>query len=657
MSPQIQHQYIQPAPTPLEQPLVRQGIKLVLDGSLAYFSWFFCARIFSGGQFSRHGAVKWTFLALGVNLAFQLTRQHYRLIGFRDALRVALATASLLGLSTIFAFLGSEAQTGFVMDTGISAALTTGGLWMIFRGVHRAFFELSHDRREHLPEGSVVHPTLIVGAGRAGVMIATELKRHPELGTKIVGFVDDALDKQGIRIQGTRVLGPSGMLKALIKEHHITRVVLAIPSATGSVIRSLANTIQDTGAEVKTVPGLFNLLGSRTWKPVLKDISIDDLLRREPVQLDQGALSQVLEDAIVLITGGGGSIGGELARQVAAFRPARIVLLGRGENSLWTVERNLRAEFPNQSLALELCDIRNTTRLQQVFDRWHPQVVFHAAAHKHVPYLDAHPEEAVGNNIFGTLNVLQAATKVGTHSFVNISTDKAINPTNVLGATKRIAESLVVRAARLAPGGSRYVCVRFGNVLGSRGSVIPVFQEQIRSGGPITVTHPDMTRYFMTIPEASQLVLQAGMLGDTGKVYVLDMGDPVKIVDLAKDMARLNGLTPDRDIDIQFTGIRPGEKLYEELFSPQENSSSEVHPKVFNAQPESLNEAFLEEGLAALKAAAKGKEGVRQTQILNWLMRMVPSYSPSPTGLGRYGEAARATRSSGAHPLYVPGPH
>ncbi len=657
MTPLSSYRPALPPPTTLDQPLLRQGVKLLLDGGLAVAAWIACQFIFRGTHATPIGTLRWTFLAMGVNLVFQLTFQHYRLIGFRDALRIAMATVALLLLSTFLNIVIHEIH--FLPDLGVAAAsaLTTGGLWLSLRAIlrvrHEQILGFSLFSAQDPPEGTVLHRTLIVGAGRAGLMIAQELRRHPELGSHIVGFIDDALDKQGIRLQGIRVLGPSRLLRDLIKEHAITQVVLAIPSAPGSVIRQLADVVRLAEAEVKTVPGLFNLLGSRAWKPELKDISIEDLLRRDPVHLDQTSLSLVLQDSVVLITGGGGSIGGELARQVAAFRPARIVLLGRGENSLWTVERSLRSEFPNHGLSLELCDIRNPSRLQQVFDRWRPQVVLHAAAHKHVPYLEAHPEEAVENNIVGTLNVLRAARSVDTHSFVNISTDKAVNPTNVLGATKRIAEYLVVQTARLAPEGSRYVSVRFGNVLGSRGSVIPIFQEQIRSGGPLTVTHSEMTRYFMTIPEASQLVLQAGILGDTAKVYVLDMGAPVRIVDLATDMARLSGLVIGRDIDLEFSGIRPGEKLFEELFSMNEDQSSEVHPKVFNADPEDIDEDLIEEGVAALRQAALEKEGLRQTQILHWLQRLVPSYAPSPTGLGRHGGEAKDRRVSGAHPVLV----
>ena len=294
------------------------------------------------------------------------------------------------------------------------------------------------------------------------------------------------------------------------------------------------------------------------------------------------------------------------------------------------------------NLAVELCDIRNALRLQRVFEMWRPQIVFHAAAHKHVPFLERNPEEAIENNIFGSLNVLRAALGSQARAFVNISTDKAVNPTNVLGVSKRIAESLVLQAADEAPPGCRYVSVRFGNVLGSRGSVIPLFREQIRRGGPITVTHPDMTRYFMTIPEASQLVLQAGVLGQTGKVFVLNMGSPVRIVDMAMDMARLSGLVPGTDIDIRFTGVRPGEKLFEELFTEGEQGGSDVHAKVFEAMQVPKEARVLEETLQRLREAITLPEGQRQREILRCFKRLVPTYQPSPIGLGKYAEPEKA---------------
>lgn len=645
-----------PNPRPiLGHPTLRRGVKLGLDAVLAGSAWMASERFLSGaGEITWH-LWEWVGLAMAINLAFHLTRQHYRLIGFKDALRIGGAVTTLCLLAILLAHLFPQPGAAFDLDTIITASLTTGGAWALLRGTIRAH----HDRTLEasvLGEENGHHRTVIVGAGRAGLLVAQELRRHPELASRVIGFADDAFEKQGIQIQGIPVLGPGRLLRQIIAEHGVTRVVLAIPSAPGSVIRELTEAVRATGAELKTVPGIYDLLGPKTWKPELRDVSIEDLLRREPVQLDQSALSLILEDATVLITGGGGSIGGELARQAAAFRPARLILLGRGENSLWEAERSLRALYPNQALSLELCDIRNPIRLQQAFDRWKPQVVLHAAAHKHVPYLEVHPEEAVENNVFGTWNVVQMALATGTHTFVNISTDKAVNPTNVLGATKRIAESLVLRAARQAPEGTRFVSVRFGNVLGSRGSVIPVFKEQIRSGGPLTVTHPDMTRYFMTIPEASQLVLQAGILGETAKVYVLDMGKPVKIVDLATDMARLSGLVPGQDIEVTFSGIRPGEKLYEELFSRGEQSSTEVHPKVFHADPDEVGDSLLEEGLAALRLATLQPDGQRHVEILHWLRTLVPTYAPSALGLGRYARENRDKRASGAHAVYLPGP-
>jgi FlaA1/EpsC-like NDP-sugar epimerase len=468
------------------------------------------------------------------------------------------------------------------------------------------------------------------------MFLSRELRENPKVGYQVVGFVDDALEKQGLRIDGIPVLGPTRLLATYVAQRRATLVILGMAGISGKRLRELSRSLQAQGIRVKTVPGIHDLVGDRPWKPEVRDIAIEDLLRREPVTLDTKALRQTLEGSVTLITGAGGSIGSELARRVAGFDPGRLVLLGRGENSLWELERNLRRLYPRLNLAVALGDIRNPVRLHQIFEAWRPQVVFHAAAHKHVPYLEAHPEEAIGNNILGTWNVVRATLACGTPIFVNVSTDKAVNPTSVLGASKRIAEQVVLQAAMDAPDCSRFVSVRFGNVLGSRGSVIPVFRDQIRLGGPITVTHPDMVRYFMTIPEACQLVMQAGILGATGKVFALDMGEPVHIVDLARDMARLSGLAPGEDIDIQFTGARPGEKFFEELFGDFEERRPGVHPKVFEAVQDPPDARLLEEGLAALRASACLPEGQRQREILDGFLRLVPSYHPSPAGLGRY---------------------
>jgi FlaA1/EpsC-like NDP-sugar epimerase len=629
--------------------ITRFGIKVAVDACLTLLACTLAVLCLDG--FSQPGfhpyLTQWLLIALLINLFFQLPRQHYRMFGRRDLFRLAVATGALIVCAMGLPHHGVLKNADYKFGIVLIAGLLTGLFWLVFRLCVAEFY----DRRSAFQHASSLYPqkidrVLIMGAGRAGLLVVNELSLHAELGYKVIGFVDDASEKRSIRIQGTPVLGTSRELPELLKKHQITLVILAIPSAPGPVIRQLAKTISLAGARVKTVPGIFNLLGSQPWAPKIQDVAIEDLLRREPVQLDQTALKLVIEDSVVLITGGGGSIGSEIARQIAAYRPARIVLLGRGENSLWKTEREMRRLFPNQPLSLELCDIRNPQRLQQAFRKWKPELVFHAAAHKHVPFLEMHPSEGILNNVLGTQNVVREAQAVGAHTLVNISTDKAVNPTNVLGATKFLAECIVLEAAATSFINQRFINVRFGNVLGSRGSVIPIFRDQIKRGGPLTVTHPDMTRFFMTIPEASQLVLQAGVLGGNGKIFVLDMGDPVKIADLATDMARLSGLTVGRDIDIQFTGIRPGEKLFEETFNEHEKLPSEVHPKVFEGNRLPPDSKCLQQTLDALTAALALPEGDYQREILRLLKLAVPTYHPSPTGLGRYEKDAEERRTA-----------
>ena len=644
-------------------PGIRQTVKVLLDAGLAGVAWVAALSLVRLEFPHTLSVLLWVAFAMAVNVVFQHTRQHYRLMGFVELKALMQSMVVLVAIPVASHVLDRRLHLGIEQpNVTLAAGLLTTLTWIVARATvvdffrrrfrkahpHRPTVERRKKPREGSPStGELALRTLIVGAGQAGSQLCQELQSNPDLKSRVVGFVDDALEKQGVRIQGVKVLGPSRLLPTIITESQARLVILAMPSAPGSRIKELASTLHAEGVRVKTLPPMQSFLEKSGWKPELRDIAIEDLLRREPIQLDLDSIRQSLVDSVVLITGAGGSIGSELARQVANFKPSRLVLLGRGENSLWEVERELRRLYPNQSLEVELCDIRNASRLQRVFDTWCPQFVFHAAAHKHVPYLERHPEEGIENNIFGTLNVLRAAKAVGAKKFVNISTDKAVNPTSVLGVTKRIAEFLVLQAAEDSLGEGRYVSVRFGNVLGSRGSVIPLFHDQIRFGGPLTVTHPDMTRYFMTIPEASQLVLQAGMLGQTGKVFVLDMGEPVRIVDLATDMARLSGLTPGYDIDIQYTGIRPGEKLYEELFTDQERSQSDVHSNVFEAAPESRNRAVLERVLRSLRETASLPDGLRQHAIVHGFLELVPNYNPSPTGLGRFLPAPAGTKEVG----------
>lgn len=464
---------------------------------------------------------------------------------------------------------------------------------------------------------------LIVGAGDAGEMIERELGRNPQLNLRAVGFVDDDVLKHKMEIHGVPVLGGLADLDSLIPAHRIQQVIIAMPTAPGSVIREVSLRCERLGVETKTVPGIYELVDGTVTINQLRAVQIEDLLRREPVQTDVAAVDELIKGQRVLITGGGGSIGSELCRQVWRCRPSHLILLGHGENSIFEIYHEMRhLGAAAEAVTAVIADVRFPDRLQTVFAETQPDIVFHAAAHKHVPLMELNPAEAVTNNVMGTHNLVNAALAANVARFVMVSTDKAVNPTSVMGASKRAAELLVHQAAQQS--GKAYVVVRFGNVLGSRGSVVLTFKQQIAAGGPVTVTDPGMTRYFMTIPEAVQLVLQAAVLGSGGEVFVLDMGQPVKIVDLARDLIELSGLEVGQDIDIVFTGLRPGEKLFEELFLEGEDYGRTCHEKIFTAANGSyLVRSDLEKGLRTLQAAAARND--RQA-ILHGLQNLVPEF-------------------------------
>ncbi len=617
-------------------PQVRKGVKLALDAGIAAGSLGAVDLILHRSLPGLYSWSTYLVLAMAVNLGFRLCTQHYRVASQAEAGSIFLGNAVLVTVAMgICSMHRSRWPSLDPPDVVLGACLLTGPLWFGLRLVCVARHRHRHRHVPAMSEGSSPKRTLIIGAGGAGTILCQELREHPGRPWEVVGFVDDALEKQGVRINGVPVLGPTRLLPVYLSEQRATQVILCLPGAPGALLRELAEVARTAGAEVKTVPGIADLVGDRPWKPEVRDIAIEDLLRREPVALDTAAIRAALRDAVVVITGAGGSIGSELARRVADLGPGRLVLLGRGENSLWQVQRELAGLFPDLPLTAALCDVRNRRRLNQVFQAWRPQVVLHAAAHKHVPFLEDHPEEAVENNVFGTRNVLDAALEVDARYLVNVSTDKAVNPVSVLGVSKHIGELMVAARAVGAPAGSRLVSVRFGNVLGSRGSVIPIFRDQIRMGGPVTVTHPDMVRYFMTIPEAAQLVLQAGLLGGNGKVFVLDMGDPVRIVDLARELIRLSGYRPEVDMEIRYTGVRPGEKLFEELFSSIEEHHTQVHPKVLESAQDRMDPALLSQGLVALERILRLPEPARHQEMLECFLRLVPSYRPSANGLGR----------------------
>ncbi len=476
----------------------------------------------------------------------------------------------------------------------------------------------------------------IMGAGDAGAMIARELQNNPHLGIEVAGFLDDDPAKHGMRIHGFTVLGDRTNIPRVVRNYNLHQIIIAMPTAAGRDIRGVVDICEQAGVQTKIIPGIYELLNGTVSVNQLRDVDIEDLLRREPIETDTAAVEQFVRGKRVLVTGAGGSIGSELCRQIIRCGPQELLLLGHGENSIFEILQELSPQDRDGKLLTPIItDTRFAGRIDGVFSKYQPQIVFHAAAHKHVPLMEDNPVEAVTNNVLGTLNLLNAAKAHDVEQFVMVSTDKAVNPTSVMGSTKRIAELLVLQAARET--GRPYVTVRFGNVLGSRGSVILTFKKQIAKGGPVTVTHPEMLRYFMTITEAVQLLLQATVLGKGGEVFMLDMGQPVKIVDLARDLIELSGLDVGRDIEISYTGVRPGEKLFEELFMKGEDYQRTRHQQIFIAAnastfvPPRLNEA--------VRNLANVAAGNDEEAVLQKMMVLVPEYDPAVVAEGVTGMA------------------
>jgi len=471
----------------------------------------------------------------------------------------------------------------------------------------------------------VYRNVLIIGAGNAGAMIARELQRSTDSSIKPVGFIDDDSRKQNMQIRGLPVLGNRDDIPTLAKTYKIEQVIIAMPTAPGKDIREIIRICETAQVKAKTMPGLYELLDGTVTVNQLRDVQIEDLLRRDSVKTDITAVNQLLKGKKVLVTGGGGSIGSELCRQIIRNQPAELILLGHGENSIFEIYHELnRNGVEDVKLTAVIADTRFANRINSIFAKHQPDIVFHAAAHKHVPLMEKNPSEAISTNVIGTQNLLNASLAVNVERFVMISTDKAVNPTSMMGSSKRTAELLVHHAA--VEHKRQFAAVRFGNVLGSRGSVVLTFQKQIAAGGPVTVTHPDMCRFFMTIPEAVQLVLQAAILAHGGEVFLLDMGKPVKIVDLARDLIELSGMVVGRDIDIEYSGIRPGEKMFEELFIEGEKYERTKHEKIFIAQnASSFVPDDIETAVSTLEAAANAED---DATIIATLQQIIPEYTP-----------------------------
>ncbi len=564
-------------------------------------------------------------------LAFRMLgvyRRYWRYASFEELLLLCSATLIALTLATlVFTLIDMLSPVVATMPRSIpfivppiAATLVSVPRLLVRIGVARERRRRATDRPASV---------LIMGAGDAASIIVREIQRNPKLGMEVIGLLDDDPAKRGLRLHTVEVMGDRHAIPALVARYKVRQVIIAMPGAPGKAVREIMHICESVGVTVRIMPGVHELIDGTISVSKLRNIQIEDLLRRAPVQTDTAAMRTLIANRRVLVTGGGGSIGSELCRQLLRCGPSHLIVLGHGENSVFEICNELQrlAEVhagQSPHIVPVIADIRNLERLHAVFEAQAPEIVFHAAAHKHVPLMEAHPVEAINNNVIGTRNLLDVALESGVERFVMISSDKAVNPTSVMGATKRVAEMLVLHAARIS--GRPYVAVRFGNVLGSRGSVVLTFKRQIAAGGPVTVTHPEMRRYFMTIPEAVQLVLQASILGRAGEIFMLDMGEPVKVVDLARDMIRLSGLEVGRDIDICFTGIRPGEKLFEELFAHGEEYQSTAHSKIFIVAGASNNiPPNLRADVALLEQVARANDDAAARRMLR---HIVPEYCP-----------------------------
>jgi FlaA1/EpsC-like NDP-sugar epimerase len=558
------------------------------------------------------------------NIAFHmanLDRGGWGMVSLSDVPR--LAAANLLG--SFFSTLGilEIAPRGFPRSIYVLDLLVCLLLTVIVRLAARILIESPN----HASAGT--KRTLIYGAGAAGISLLAESRRNAELPYKIVGLIDDDAKKTGILVHGVNVLGTGQNLPAIVNKYKVETVLIAVPSASGQQMTAILRLCQDVGVSFKTVPGLGEIIKGDGLVNQVRDVAVEDLLGRSQAQLDEEQIAKKLHGKVILVTGAGGSIGSELCRQIARFQPKAIVGYEISENALFHLDLQMKENFPEVKFYPEIGSVQKSRRLAEVLTYYRPSILYHAAAYKHVPMMETHVFEAVENNVFGSYFTAMAAARHGLEDFVMISTDKAVRPTSIMGVTKRLAE-LAVHS--LQNGGTRFVSVRFGNVLGSNGSVIPLFKKQIAAGGPVKVTHPEMLRYFMTIPEASQLVLQASTMGKGGEIFVLDMGDPVRILDLARNLILLSGLRPGEDIRIEFSGIRPGEKLYEELQSFDESTLPTSHKKVKIFTGPLISPDEMKAAVDNLQRICAARD---VTQLLLRLKEIVPDYNPSTNVLKR----------------------
>lgn len=592
-------------------------IQKILDGLMLTAAFIFAYLLrheFSLESHEKRAMLFQVLIIIPIKILFLYRAGIYRIIwryiSIPETLRIiySLAAASLLLLvgRLVLAYTVNALSVPLsiiIFDFVLSAAALLG-----IRVMRRISFEESQKRQVKPLSEKEQKNVLLIGAGRAGVRTIDEIKGRGDMNLNVRGFIDDDNFKQNAVIHGLKVIGKTSDLPRLVEELSIDHVIISIAQTSRQNIRRIIDICKDIPVKVRTIPGLFELIQGNVTISRIRDLRIEDLLGRPAVELDKEGVNRYISEKIVVVTGAGGSIGSELTRQIAVCKPECILLIERAEFALFKIEQEILQSFPDVKIIPLVADITNRSRLREIFRKYRPEVVFHAAAHKHVPLMETNPVEAVHNNIIGTFILGEVAGEQKVKCFVLISTDKAVNPTSVMGASKRVAELVTLSLDKKHD--TRYISVRFGNVIGSTGSVIPIFQEQIKRGGPITVTHREMTRYFMTIPEATQLVLQAGAIGRGGEILVLDMGEPIKIYDLALDTIRLSGLKPNEDIEIVFTGIRPGEKLTEELQGKSENLTKTRHPKIFIGQNNSALNGEIWEAVKELKSMCELAEKI-----------------------------------------------
>lgn len=554
---------------------------------------------------------------LVTNWLYGVYRRLWRYTGLTEILELGSAILTVTALTLLARAFGSLHIAGSKLSYGV-IFIEAGLVFLVF-SMPRVLRKLQTENvrrkhRRHLARKRA----LVVGAGEAGQLVVRELSQRGDLGIDIVGFIDDDPLKIKKKIGSIAVYGSTKELDKLTESLFVDQVIIAMPSAPPHELRRIVDICRNVEVETRILPGLYELINGKVSVSQLRQVSLEDLLGREPVELDNASIANYVEGRRILVTGAGGSIGSELCRQLMRYQPSQLLLLGKGENSIFSIYQELCLRPEPVKLIPIIADIRDHNRIYNLFNKHRPQVVFHAAAHKHVPLMEENASEAITNNVGGTQNVAELCAEFRVDRFVLVSSDKAVNPTSIMGATKRIAELLVQDISRRSS--TKFVAVRFGNVLDSRGSVIPTWRRQIDTGGPLTVTHPEASRYFMLIPEAVQLIIQAGAIGAGGEIFVLDMGKPVRILDLARDMIKLSGLRPGQDIEIKFIGLRPGEKLYEELLTQEEGLSRTVNRKILVGRPVPTSSHGLSLALKALFGAAKQDD---ETTIRRWLSQLV----------------------------------